>query len=81
MILPLQSLMAGIFFLFTLGLSRIYRTQTCIYPLFLVLILRMPSLQISWLQVAAWVLVSVPLYFLLLFASLNFDFNRLISLL
>ena len=41
---------------------RICRNQTSIYTLCLVLILRMPPVPISRLQVAAWIVVSVPLY-------------------
>ena len=55
---PLQSLMAGIFSLFPLRFLHICRTQTNIYPLCLVLILIMPPMPISWLQVAAWIVVS-----------------------
>jgi hypothetical protein len=59
---PLQFLMAGIFspyFLYTF--LRICRTQTSIYLLCLLLILRMLPVPISWLQVAAWIVVSISL--------------------
>jgi len=62
MIRPLQSLMAGIFFSYFLFVFlRICRNQNSICPLFLELILKMPLVQISWLKVAAWIVVSIPL--------------------
>ena len=70
MIRPLQSLMAGIFSSFLFAFSRICRTQTNICPLYLVLILKMPLVQISWLQVAAWRFVSFPLGIVFLIYSI-----------
>jgi len=55
-------LTAGIFSLFPLRILGICRIQLSIYPLCLILILRRPLVKISWLQVTAWIVVSVPLY-------------------